>query len=460
MTEPTRQIDANTEGDYALDIDDVNAILEAVQAGAAGQLAALLDQLHAADIADLLEQISGAERIELLHLWAGQMDGEVLSELDEGLREEVLEHLDSKIVAEAVRDLETDDVVDLLEDMDSDQSAAVLAALDDGDRAAVEQSMSYPEDSAGRLMQRKVVVAPEHWKVGEAIDFLRNRDDLPEQFYHMILVDPRYHPVGYVTLGKLMSSRRSVLMTDIVEDSFRVIPADQDEADVAYAFNQYHLISAPVIDENDRLVGVITIDDAMSVLEDEAEEDILRLAGVGAESLSDSPLNIAWARFPWLFVNLITAILASLVISMFEGSISQLVALAVLMPIVASMGGNAGTQSLTVAVRALATRDLTSSNASRVVMREILAGLMNGGVFAVVMGIIGVLWFGTPLLGVVIGVAMIVNLGVAALAGVLVPLGLEKAGIDPALASGAFVTTVTDIVGFLVFLGLATAILL
>ncbi|EBA01861.1 magnesium transporter [Rhodobacterales bacterium HTCC2150] len=459
MAELIKLSETNNDADYALVADDVNAVLEAVEAGAAGQLAALLDQLHAADIADLLEQIPATARVDLLQLWAGKMDGEVLSELNEGLREEVLEHLDSNIVAEAVSDLETDDVVDLLEDMDSAQSAAVMAALDEGDRAAVEQSMSYPDDSAGRLMQRKVVVAPEHWDVGQAIDFLRNRDDLPEQFYHLILVDPRYHPVGYVTLGKLMASRRSVPLVNIVEDSFRVIPADQDEEDVAYAFNQYHLISAPVVDETDRLVGVITIDDAMAVLDEEAQEDILRLAGVGDENLSDSPLAIAWARFPWLFVNLVTAIAASLVISMFAGTITQLVALAVLMPIVASMGGNAGTQSLTVAVRALATRDLTSANASRVVMREVLAGLVNGGVFAIVMGIIGVVWFGTPMLGIVIGIAMILNLGVAALAGVLVPLGLEKAGVDPALASGAFVTTVTDVVGFFVFLGLATVML-
>ena len=268
------------------------------------------------------------------------------------------------------------------------------------------------------------------------------------------------HPVGYVTLGKLLGAPRTTRLRDIVEDSFRTIPVTQPEEEVAYTFNQYHLISAPVVDDEDRLVGVITIDDAMTVLDAEAEEDILRLAGVGDESVSDRTLKIARQRFPWLFVNLITAILASLVISQFENAIAQIVALAVLMPIVASMGGNAGTQSLTVAVRALATRDLTGSNAFRVIRREIFAGLINGAAFAAIMAVVGILWFGIPMLGAVIAVAMIVNLAVAALAGVLIPLMLEKVGIDPALASGAFVTTVTDVVGFFVFLGLAVLVLL
>jgi magnesium transporter len=309
-------------------------------------------------------------------------------------------------------------------------------------------------------MQREVVMAPEHWNVGEAIDYLRNQEDLPEQFYHVILVDPRLKPVGNVTLGKLMGSRREVLLQSLVEDMFHTIPVTRDEEDVAYAFNQYHLISAPVVDENDRLVGVITIDDAMAVLDEEHEEDIMRLAGVGEGGLNDNFIETTKQRFPWLAVNLFTAILASLVIAQFEATIAQFVALAVLMPIVASMGGNAGTQSLTVAVRALATKDLTGSNVWRVIRREVLVGLINGLIFAVVMGIVGMLWFGGPMLGVVIAAAMVINLVVAGLAGTVIPVVLERIGVDPALASGAFVTTVTDVVGFFAFLGLAAVVLL
>jgi magnesium transporter len=296
--------------------------------------------------------------------------------------------------------------------------------------------------------------------VGQAIDHLRAQEDLPEQFYHMILVDPKMRPTGYVTLGRLLSSPRAMKLVDIAEDSFRSIPVMQDEGEVAYAFNQYHLISAPVVDADDRLVGVITIDDAMAILDEEHEEDILRLAGVGEGSLSDRALETTKQRLPWLAVNLVTAIIASMVIAQFENAIAQLVALAVLMPIVASMGGNAGTQSLTVAVRALATKDLTSANVWRVIRREALVGLINGLVFAAVMGTVGVVWFGTPMLGLVIAVAMVINLVVAGLAGIVIPVVLERLDIDPALASGAFVTTVTDVVGFFAFLGLATVLLL
>jgi magnesium transporter len=344
--------------------------------------------------------------------------------------------------------------------MNVTQQDVILDALEDSDRVAVEQSLAYPENSAGRLMQREVVMAPEHWTVGQAIDYLREQDTLPEQFYHVTLVDPRLKPVGNITLGKLMGSKRDVLLWEITEAVFQVIPAMQNEGDVAYAFNQYHLISAPVVDEDERLVGVITIDDAMIVLDEEHEEDILRLAGVGEGSLSDRVINTTKQRLPWLAVNLVTAIAASLVIAQFEAAITQIVALAVLMPIVASMGGNAGTQSLTVAVRAIATKDLTGSNMWRVIRREVLVGLINGVVFAVIMGIVGLVWFGSPALGYVIAAAMVINMVVAGLAGTAIPVILEKFGIDPALASGAFVTTVTDVVGFFAFLGLAALVLL
>ncbi len=448
------------EEDYALDQSVTQAVRLAVATGDSTRLAEVLEPLHSADIADLLEQVDAGHRREILLLGAGLFDGEILSELDEHLREEVIGFLPQEVLSEAVRELETDDVVDLVEDMEGDQQEAILGALEDADRVAVEQALTYPEESAGRLMQREIVWVPEHWHVGDTIDYLRAQDDLPDQFYHVILTDPRMKPTGYVTLGKLLASPRGVALVDIAEDSFRPIRVSQDEGDVAYAFNQYHLISAPVVDEDDRLVGVITIDDAMAVLDEEHEEDILRLAGVGETSLSDSVVDTTRARLPWLAVNLLTSILASLVIAQFEDTISQFVALAVLMPIVASMGGNAGTQSLTVAVRALATKDLTGSNVWRVIRREVLVGLGNGVIFALVMGIIGVIWFGSPALGLVIAAAMVLNLVIAGLAGILIPVVLDRFSIDPALASGAFVTTVTDVVGFFAFLGLAAMVLL
>ncbi len=446
---------------YDLDRKLVAGILFAVDREDKAALTTLMEDLHAADIADLLEQINSYDRTRLIRLYGREFDGEILSELDESIREEVIATLNPSVLASAVRELETDDVVDLVEDLEEPQQEAILDALEDSDRVAVEQSLSYPENSAGRLMQREVVMAPEHWNVGQAIDYMRESEDLPEQFYHMVLVDPRLRPIGNVTLGRIMGTKREVPLADLLEETFQVIPADQDEEDVAYAFNQYHLISAPVVDGDGRLAGVITIDDAMAVLDDEHEEDILRLAGVGEESsLADRVIETTKRRFPWLAVNLVTAVCASLVIAQFEATIAQFVALAVLMPIVASMGGNAGTQSLTVAVRALATRDLTGANVWRVIRREVLVGFVNGVIFAVVMGIVGVIWFGSPALGGVIAAAMVINLVVAGLAGTVIPVLLEKVGVDPALASGAFVTTVTDVVGFFAFLGLAATLLL
>ena len=446
---------------YDLDRKLVAGILFAVDREDKAALTTLMEDLHAADIADLLEQINSYDRTRLIRLYGREFDGEILSELDESIREEVIATLNPSVLASAVRELETDDVVDLVEDLEEPQQEAILDALEDSDRVAVEQSLSYPENSAGRLMQREVVMAPEHWNVGQAIDYMRESEDLPEQFYHMVLVDPRLRPIGNVTLGRIMGTKREVPLADLLEETFQVIPADQDEEDVAYAFNQYHLISAPVVDGDGRLAGVITIDDAMAVLDDEHEEDILRLAGVGEESsLADRVIETTKRRFPWLAVNLVTAVCASLVIAQFEATIAQFVALAVLMPIVASMGGNAGTQSLTVAVRAMATRDLTGANVWRVIRREVLVGFVNGVIFAVVMGIVGVIWFGSPALGGVIAAAMVINLVVAGLAGTVIPVLLEKVGVDPALASGAFVTTVTDVVGFFAFLGLAATLLL
>jgi magnesium transporter len=443
-----------------LDKRRVTAILYAVEAGDTAELSRLLEPMHPADVADLLEQISGEARRQLLAMWSGEIDGDILSEISDSIREEVIESLPPEVVAEAMRDLDTDDVVDILEDLEEPAQEAILSKLETVDRLAVEQALSYPEYSAGRLMQREVVTAPEHWTVGEMIDHLRSAEWLPDQFYHVILLDPRVKPVAYVTLGRLLSSRRDVPLKDIVESSFRTVQATEPEADVAYLFNQYHLISCPVLDEYGRLVGVITIDDAMNVLDEEHGEDMLRLAGVDDESsVSDGALETARRRLPWLMVNLVTASLSALVISQFEATISAIVVLAALMPIVASTGGIAGTQSLAVAVRALATRDLTQANARRVVMRELGAGLLNGLGLALVLGMAGSLLFGDVRLGIVLASAMMVNQVVAALGGVLVPLTLNRMGMDPALASGTFVTTLTDVMGFFAFLGLATLVL-
>jgi len=452
----------NDTNEEAFGITDrlIAEVMAAVAAGHGEVLTGLLDHLHAADVAHLLEQVDARDRRELLTVWPGDLDGDVLSELDENLRAEVISQLAPAELAEAVRDLESDDVVDLVEYLGDEQQEAVLDALDAGDRVVVEQALTYPEESAGRHMQSELVRVPEFWTVSEAIDYLRSDVVLPDQFYHIILVDPRLKALGYVTLGRILSHARATPLRDLTEDTFRTFHVTQDVEEVAQAINHYHMITAPVVDDDGRIVGVITIDDAMAFLEEEAEEDILRLAGVGEGSLSDRVIETTRQRFPWLAVNLVTAIFASLVISLFEETIATLVALAVLMPIVASMGGNAGTQSLTVAVRALATRDLTTANMWRVIRREVLVGLINGGIFAVVMGIVGIVWFGSPMLGAVIAVAMVINMVVAGFAGTGIPVLLEKMGVDPALASGAFVTTVTDVVGFFAFLGLAAMWLL
>jgi magnesium transporter len=445
----------------ALHADRLEAILASVEVGDTDRLTALLEPLHAADIADLLEQIGTANRRALLAMWSGEVDGEILSEIDEAIREEVIESLPRAVLAEAMRELDSDDVIDILEDLDAPQQEEILGALSKAERAAIEAALAYPEGSAGRLMQREVVLAPQDWTVGAAIAHMRAAQALPDQFYHVILIDPRMKPTGYVTLGRLLSSKRDVRLDAILEDSFRTIPTTLGEADVAYMFNQYHLISAPVIDNAGRLVGVITIDDAMNVLDEEHEQDMLRLAGVGDTSaMSDGALATVRQRLPWLVVNLFTASISAMVISQFQNTIASLVVLAALMPIVASTGGIAGTQSLAVAVRALAARSLTAANARRVVLREMAGGLISGVALALILGAAGVMIFGDWHLGAVLGLAMIANQVVAAMGGVLVPLGLHRAGLDPALASGTFVTTLTDVLGYLTFLGLASWMLM
>lgn len=445
---------------YALEPDLIGKVLKAVREGTQSELLAIFEDLHEADIADLLEQLHSEDRRAVVQLWGDRLDAGVLTELEEGVRDVIMADTPDDVLAHAIKELETDDLVYLVEDLEDDQKDKILDSLDGADRVAVEQSLQYDENTAGRLMQREIVVAPDHWTAGDVIDYLRSSDHLPEVFYEVIITDLMMHPVGTVALCTILGTQRAVKLTDIMNEDFRTIPVGQEQEDVAYAFNQYNLVSAPVVDHNNRLVGVITIDDAMEVLEDEAEEDMKRLAGVGDEELSSRVWEITKLRFPWLAVNLVTSILASLVIAVFADTIETIVALAVLMPIVASMGGNAGTQSLTVAVRAIATRDLTTANAKRIVLRETLVGLVNGVLFALIIGVVGYVWFGSLMLGVVLGLAMVANLLVAGMAGILIPISLDKLGADPALASGAFVTTVTDIVGFFAFLGLAAVLLL
>ncbi|MGG7567729.1 magnesium transporter [Rhodovulum sp. DZ06] len=448
------------EDEFALEREVVQRVRAAVEAEDRETLLAEVEELHAADLADLLEQLGHDDRAAAVRLLGGDLDPDVFSELEDDVRDDVLEAMEPENLAAAAKELDADDVVYLVADLEDDQRDAVLDALDPVDRTAVEQALEYPEYTAGRLMRRELVAAPPFWTVGQMIDHLRSRDDLPDEFTDIILVDPALKPVDLVPLSRVMGAGRDRKLQDLARDDMRVLKAETSQEDVAYAFNQYHMMSAPVVDEDGRLVGVISIDDAMEALDEEAEEDLKLLAGVGDESLSDKVTEIVKARFPWLAVNLLTAILASLVIGMFDTTIEAIVALAILMPIVASMGGNAGTQTLTVAVRAIATRDLTAANMWRIVGRETLVGLLNGVAFAILIGVITLLWFGDPMLGGVLAAAMIVNLLVAGLAGILIPIALDKVGADPALASGTFVTTVTDVVGFFVFLGLAGAVLL
>lgn len=436
------------EASDALDRDDRKALLSAIS------------DSHPADIADLLEQISTARRRKFVDLTGPDFPTDVLPELEEGVRDDILELFDPTMLADAVGEMETDDAVYLVENLEDERKRDVLDALPIPDRIAIERSLEYPEYSAGRMMQRELVTVPPFWTVGQTIDFMRSKDDLPEKYYDLIVIDPSHRPLGTVPLSGLMASRRPVTLESIMADSFHTVEVTDTQEDVAYIFNQYHIVTAPVLDDGGRLVGVITIDDAMEALDDETEEDLRRLGGVGDEELSDSVLDIARQRLPWLAVNLLTAIAASIVIAQFDAVIESIVALAILMTIVASMGGNAGTQTLTVAVRSLATKDLTTTNAFRIISREALVGVINGGVFAVVMGAATWFWYDDAMLGGVLGAAMIINMIVAALAGILIPIGLEKVGADPALASAVFVTTVTDVVGFFAFLSLAAWVLL
>lgn len=415
----------------------------------------LTRDLHAADLADLIEQLRRSERVDLIDKLGRTFDVESLPELDEGVRDELMDALPNQVIASAVRKLETDDALYLIEDMDEADQEEILAKVPRADRVALKRALDYPEDTAGRIMQTEFVAVPMFWSVGQTIDYMRDEEDLPENFAEIYVIDPAYHTVGYIPVSHVLRNSRDIAIADIMVDHQNIFNVTDDQADVAYRFEQYNLVSAAVVDDDNRLVGSITIDDIVDVIQEEAEEDILRLGGVGDEEITGSVLATTRSRVVWLTLNLATAILASWVISLFDATIEEMVALAILMPIVASMGGNAGTQTMTVAVRAIATRDLGPVNSVRVITRESSVGLINGVLFAGIMGLFAWWWFGSDQLGLVIGAAMIINMIAAALAGILIPLGLDHFDIDPAIASGVFVTTVTDVVGFFAFLGLA-----
>ncbi len=446
----------HSEPDEAWQSTELVAAIEAAVASGDGErLKGLVAPFEDADFAAILSLLGPDDRVGLIGLLGADFPLSVLSELEWSVKEQLIEALPNAQVAEAIRELESDDAVYLLEDLEKADQTEILSQIPAADRATLERSLEYPEGSAGRLMQAEVIAVPPTWNVGQVIDHMREDADLPDNFAEIYVVDQSSHLLGIVHLDRLLRAKRPVTILQIAEDEPHVISVTLDQEEVARQFERYNLMAAPVLDDERRLVGVVTADDVVEVVKDEAEEDIYRLAGVGDESVSDTFWSITKSRFAWLFVNLLTALFASLVISLFDATIEQMVALAVLMPIVASMGGNAGTQTMTIAVRALATRDLSAVNAVRVVWREIAVGLANGVMFAIIMGTVALLWFGSGGLGLVIAAAMIVNLIAAALAGILIPLALDHADIDPAVASGVFVTTVTDVVGFFAFLGLA-----
>lgn len=460
MTQSTEQEGGAAEHDAMAMAERVHAVAAALEAGDRQQVADLAGSLRAPDLAELVELLPAEQRPQLIAALGALFDVEAFSELDATVRDQLSEALPNSFLAQAVKVLDTDDAAYLLESLDEPDRQEILAELDATERAALERNLDYPEQTAGRLMQSEFVAVAPYWTVGRVIDFMRDADDLPETFSEIFVVDPSLRVLGAVELSRLLRTKRDVRVDAIMDPDRHVVLATADQETVARQFSRYDLMSAPVVDENNRLVGVVTVDDVVEVIQEEAEEDMKALAGVGDETLADTVYWTARSRVPWLIVNLGTAILASFVIQQFDATIEQMVALAVLMPIVASLGGNAGTQTMTVTVRALATSKLGRSNAPRIITREFLVGIVNGAVLSLIMAGIAWAWFGSGLLGGVIAAAIVINLVAAALAGILIPLLLNRLDLDPAPASGVFVTMVTDVVGFLAFLGLASLLLL
>jgi magnesium transporter len=413
-------------------------------------------KLHESELGDVLESINTPQRQALVRLLGDEFDFAALTEVDEAIRMEIVDGLPNERIAVALGELDSDDAVYILEDLDEEDQQEILARLPFTERVRLRRALDYPEDTAGRRMQTEFVAVPPFWTVGQTIDYMRDDEDLPGSFSQIFVIDPTFKLVGSVNLDRILRAKRQVKIEEIMDEPRSPITAEMDQEEAAQIFEQYDLLSAAVVDDNNRLVGVLTIDDVVDVIHEEADEDIKRLAGVGDEELSDSVISTVRSRVVWLIVNLCTALLSSSVISLFDATISEMVALAVLMPIVASMGGNAGTQTMTVTVRALATRDIDIYNAGRIIRREATVGLINGLLFSVLIGTVAAIWFDNPGLGGVIAAAMVVNMLAAALAGILLPLLLDKFGADPAIASAVFVTMVTDVLGFFAFLGLAT----
>lgn len=438
----------------------VRDVVEAVRAQDADVVTNAFDELSPADAAEILAKVPDEERQELLQNFSSVLDPESFTEMDPELARACLSDMDAGEIASMISRLESDDALHLIEPLDEDFQKEIIKKLSAKTRLTLEEGLSFPEDSAGRLMQREFVAVPEFWSVGKTIDFLREASEtLPEDFFDIYIISPAHKLRGSIALNKIIRAPRGDKLESLNLEELHAIPADMDQEEVAHIFRRDNYISAPVIDEDNRLLGVITIDDVIDVIDEEAQEDILRLAGVDQGDLYRAVLSTTGTRFRWLFINLITAIVASIVISFFDATIEQVVALAILMPIVASMGGNAGTQALTVAVRALATKELSESNTMRVIWKETLVGTLNGIIFALLIAILAALWFQSWILGLVIAMAMVINLVVAGICGAGIPIFLNKIGSDPAVSSTVILTTVTDVVGFLAFLGLAALFL-
>ena len=448
--------DDRMDEDDRLKPEFVREVMDRVQEGDADGARALVEPLHPADIADLFELVDRDDRPALAAALSDLLDADVLAEMNEWVREQFLDTLEPHEVADIAGQLDTDDAVAMIEEMDEDDQRAVLSALEPEDRAAIEEALAYPEESAGRLMQRDLIAVPEHWTVGQVIDYLRSNDDLTTDFWEIFVVDPQHHPVGTCMLSWVLRSPRNIPIVDVMKREQTLIPVDMDQEEVALRFQKYALISAAVVDQSGRLVGMITVDDVVHIIQEEASEDILRLSGAGPGDINEPLPATMRTRMWWLLVNLATAVLASAVVAVFQGTISRLVTLAVLMPIVAGMGGNAGTQTMAVTVRALATNQLTSSNTVRMIMRELWIAIANGIGLGALMGIGCQLVYQDAGLSFVLFAAMVINNLNAGLSGVLIPVTLDKLRIDPAVTSTVFVTTMTDVMGFFSFLGLAT----
>ena len=458
------ELDQAPEPETQLDEDDrlkpefVRAVIARLEEGDEEGAHALVEPLHPADIADLFELAPSDWRQPLAVALKDLLDGDVFAEMNDWVREDLIDKLDAAQVADIASELDTDDAVAIIEDMEPDEQREVLRAMEPDDRAAIEEALSFPEESAGRLMQRELIAVPEHWTVGNVIDYLRGSDELTTDFWEIFVVDPAHHPVGTCALSWILRTPRNIPVADVMKREQTLIPVDMDQEEVALRFQKYALISAAVTDGNGRLVGMITADDIVHIIQQEASEDALLLSGAGEEGDINQPIRDSYkTRVRWLLANLLTALLAAFVISQFEATIERMVALAALMPIVAGVGGNAGTQTMAVTVRALATNQLTQSNTLRSIFRELRIALLNGATVAVVIGVGVALVFSNYDLGGVIAAAMLVNILIAGLAGVMVPLLLDRWNQDPAVASSVFVTMLTDSMGFLAFLGLATA---